>query len=407
MDIRIIPRKLSGTISSVPSKDEAHRKLICAALSPASVPVSTVKNISFSENICTTLDALKAIGARFQIVGDSVMFHSFYPVKDAVVIDCHDSKETLMLILPVVCCFESINATFMGNDSLIDESLENLLDFLSTKGIEVNYSGKMPFSVKGEFPSGENYVDSYSNISGLLLALPHNETDSMIIVSKKNSSRAYSDMSTEILREAKILTAFANGIYIIRGGQPYGLVETEVGGDFSLASNFVVANAISSNVKVTGLDAMSPQPEKAIFEIIRKTQSSDCKAFSLDASDYINLVPILAVYACYLTGTSRISGIKTDFNDCSKLIKATCDMINSVGGKANAFTDSIEIEGVKKLTGGIIDSYSDYRIVLAGAILSTMCADTVLIKKCECIAKNYPTFFDDFRKLGGIAEFEF
>lgn len=406
MDIRIIPRKLSGTVSSVPSKDEAHRKLICAALSAEKIPHSTVKNVSFSEDICATLDALKAIGAGFEILGNSVMFHSFDPYGD-VTIDCHDSKDTLMLILPLVCCFDTITATFIGNNSLIDESLEDLISFLSTKDITFEYDGKMPFTVKGSVPSGECYANSYSNMSGLLLALPHNETDSMIIISQKDSTRAYSDMSTEILREAKILTAFANGIYIIRGGQKYSLVETEVGGDFLLASNFVVANAIASNIKVTGLDAMSSQPEKVIFEIIRKTQSSGYKAFSLDACDFINLVPILAVYACYLNGKSRISGIKTDFGDCSKLIRSTCNMINSVGGKATVFTDSIEIEGVKKLRGGTVDSDSDHRIVLAAAVLSTMCQEPVVIKKGECVTKYYPTFFDDFRKLGGIAEFEF
>jgi 3-phosphoshikimate 1-carboxyvinyltransferase len=33
MDIRIHPSPLSGTVSAVPSKSDAHRLLICAALS--------------------------------------------------------------------------------------------------------------------------------------------------------------------------------------------------------------------------------------------------------------------------------------------------------------------------------------------------------------------------------------
>lgn len=80
-------------------------------------------------------------------------------------------------------------------------------------------------------------------------------------------------------------------------------------------------------------------------------------------------------------------------------------MINAVGGKATAFTNSIQIEGVKKLKGGTVDSHSDYRVAMAAAILSTMCQDAVIIKNIECVARKYPTFFDDFRRVGGIADY--
>ncbi len=402
MDIKITPRKLSGTVKALPSRSEAHRKLICAAISAEKTP-SKVRNVSFSEDVCATLDALKAIGSSFEIVGNSVVFYDFKPFGE-VTINCRESKATLMFMLPLVSCMHAIKATFTGGEMILDESIEDLITLLKERGIKCDYNGKMPFTVQGPIPSGEYYATSYANLSGLLLGLSHNYTDSMIFVKNKNSSHAYTDMTMQVLRDAKILTAFANGVYIIRGGQPYLLSDTDIGGDFELASNFVVANAISSNIRVTGLDAMSSQSEREIFEIVRTTQSGNCKAFTLDAKDYISLVPILAVYACSLNGTSRINGIKADFADCKSLIDATCAMINSVGGKARAFTDSIEIEGVKRIHGGVVDSFNDYRIVLAAAILSTMCQETVTIKRFECITKHYPTFFDDFRRLGGIAD---
>ncbi len=404
MDIRIIPRKLLGTVTAVPSKFEAHRKLICAALSSERGTTSTVRNVNFSDDVCATLDALKAAGAHFEIVRNNVIFYSFDPVRE-VFIDCRESHETLMLMLPFVCCFDKINVTFSGSEALLDEDFESLLKLLSIKDIEFNYNGKMPFSVKGEFPSGEHYADNYSCIMGLLLSLPHNDTDSMIIISSKDSSRAGAALTADILKEAKIPTAFANGVYIIRGGQRYSLADTEIGGDFSLAANFVVANAISSNIRVTGLDAMSSQPEKVIFEIIRNVQASDCKGFNIDVNDIITLAPILAVYACSLHGTSLLTGIKTDYSDCSGYISRICEMINAVGGKATALTNAIQIEGVKKLKGGTIDTHSDYRVAMAAAILSTMCQDTVIIKNIECVARKYPTFFDDFRRIGGIADY--
>ncbi len=402
MDIRITPRKLSGTVKAPPSCSEAHRKLICAALSAERTP-SKVRNVSFSEDVCATLDALKAVGSSYEIIDNSVVFYDFKPSGE-VVIDCRESKPTLMFMLPLVCCLYSVTATFTGGEMLLDESLDDLINLLKDKGVQCDYKGKMPFTVQGPIPSGEYYPNSYSNISGLLIALCHNYSDSMVVIKNKDSSHSYPDMTVEVIREAKILTAFANGIYIIRGSQNFALSDTDVGGDFELASNFVVANAISSNIRIVGLDAMSPQSERSIFEIIRNTQSNNCKAFNIDISNYLSLLPILAVYACSLSGTSRISGIKADFIDCTSFIKATCDMINSLGGNARAFTDHIEIEGTKRLRGGVVDSCNDYRIVLAAAILSTMCQEPVVIRHFECIARHYPTFFDDFRRLGGIAD---
>ncbi len=407
MDIRIIPRKLLGSVTAVPSGYEAHRKLICAALSSERIPSATVRNVSFSDEVCTTLDALKTVGAKFEIVGNSVVFYSFHAANEAH-IDCRESKETLMLMLPFVCFFKRLDATFSGSEALIDKHFKALVKLLSEKGIEFIYhgeEGKMPFTVKGDYPSGENYIDTYTSITGLLLSLPHNNTDSMIIVTSKESSRAGADLTAEVLKEAKIPTAYANGVYVVRGGQSYSMADTEIGGDFSLASNFVVANAISSNIRVTGLDAMSAQPEKVIFEIIRNVQSSNCKGFDIDAKEILTLVPILSVYACSLNGKSRITGIKADYDDCKEYIERTCEMINSLGGKAISLPNAIEIEGVKKLKGGVVNSHSDYRISMAAAILSTMCQEPVIIKDIECIARKYPTFFDDFRRLGGIADY--
>ena len=59
MDIKIIPRKLSGSVTPPPSKSIVHRLLIAAALSGG---ISTLENIDFSEDIAATLRCLRAMG---------------------------------------------------------------------------------------------------------------------------------------------------------------------------------------------------------------------------------------------------------------------------------------------------------------------------------------------------------
>ncbi|MBQ5390451.1 MAG: 3-phosphoshikimate 1-carboxyvinyltransferase, partial [Clostridia bacterium] len=44
---------------------------------------------------------------------------------------------------------------------------------------------------------------------------------------------------------------------------------------------------------------------------------------------------------------------------------------------------------------------NDHRIAMCAAIASQCASGNVTVRGAECVNKSYPTFFDDFRKLGG------
>ena len=71
MNVRIEKSIARGRVQAPPSKSYAHRLLICAALSMGE---SRVDNLSFSEDIYATLDCLSALGAKFKIEKNSVIF---------------------------------------------------------------------------------------------------------------------------------------------------------------------------------------------------------------------------------------------------------------------------------------------------------------------------------------------
>lgn len=402
MDISIRPSKLSGNITAVPSQAEAHIKLICAALSNG-----TVHNVPFTQEVCCTLDALKELGSEYDFVGDSIVFRGFIPNPNPTFC-CGESTKVLVYFMCLCCaCRVDMNATFTGSDKLPRELISAIADVLKEHGVTCDYNGELPFTVKGSLGSGEftvpaKYADEI--VSGLLVALNRNNTDSFIAVLGSDYSKSDIELTVDILRESKIMSACADDIYIVRGDQNYRLYDTYIGGDFSLASNFVVANFINSNVRVSGLDAMSAQSEKVIFDILRRIQSSGNKSFDLDCSELSNLVPILAVYACSLKGISYLKNVKGNGVGETVNVELICQMINSVGESAKALDGGIEIVGLKELKGGVIDCCFEHRVVYAAAILSTLCTDTVIIKNAECVTKPYASFFDDFRRVGGNAE---
>ena len=54
-----------------------------------------------------------------------------------------------------------------------------------------------------------------------------------------------------------------------------------------------------------------------------------------------------------------------------------------------------------RFTGGIVDAVNDHRIAMAAAIAATNATAPVTILGAQCVAKSYPTFWDEFTRLGG------
>ena len=62
MDLQITPKKLSGAVTPPPSKSQAHRLLIAAALAEGE---STLHNIALSQDIEATLRCVTALGGSW------------------------------------------------------------------------------------------------------------------------------------------------------------------------------------------------------------------------------------------------------------------------------------------------------------------------------------------------------
>ena len=60
----INPSVLSGEVSAIASKSDAHRSLICAALSDVPTKVQMATD---SEDISATVDCIRSLGARVHL----------------------------------------------------------------------------------------------------------------------------------------------------------------------------------------------------------------------------------------------------------------------------------------------------------------------------------------------------
>ena len=167
----------------------------------------------------------------------------------------------------------------------------------------------------------------------------------------------------------------------------------------SQAAFFVTANALGSEIEIEGLNHNSLQGDKAILDIVKNAKGN---AFNVDASQIPDLVPILTVLAAFSNGTSHITGCERLRLKESDRLAVMALELNKLGAKVTENSDSLTVEGVEKIHGGVCDSHVDHRVPMSLAIASTRSTEPITINGAECVSKSYPNFFEDFKALGGI-----
>ena len=377
MDILIQPSILNGTIHSIPSKSQAHRAMICAALSGQPELVSIEKP---SEDLIATKQALGML-------------------QGAGAADCRESGTTLRLLVPLAAAL-GLDVTFTGEGRLPRRPMEPLLSLLTQHGIRFSRPA-LPFRLSGRLQNGRYEIPgniSSQYISGLLLALPLLEGDSELILTTGLESSAYVDMTLDCQKRFGIRIGDKEKGWIIPGNQTYRAPSSfSVEGDWSNGAFWLAASALGSEVEVLGLSEESLQADRRIRTILDRGETDT------DVREIPDLVPILAVLACGKKETTVLRNcgrLRLKESDRIASVKA---MIRSLGGRIRSDGNDLIIDGTGSLAGGTVDSFGDHRIVMASAIAAMICREPVLIREAQAVSKSYPDFFTDYNTLGGNA----
>ena len=214
-------------------------------------------------------------------------------------------------------------------------------------------------------------------------------------------------------------------IYRIKGGQRYILPEKcIVEGDWSNSAFWFAVGVLGDEpLAIEGLNPNSLQGDRRIFDILREMGAEvyaiidndkavfeayplgdkALKAIVLDAENIPDLVPLIAILACFTDGKSEITGIKRLRLKESDRLLAIEELIDGLGGSFKTHEDVIEISGLgagAMLRGGEVSCFDDHRIVMSAAVSSLRCREDVLIDNAFAVNKSYLGFFDELDRLG-------
>ena len=392
MDVTISPRRLAGELTVIPSKSQAHRLLICAAFSDNPTLLQCSET---NRDIEATADCLAALGARIIRTDSGYTVFPVETVPERAILNCRESGSTLRFLLPVAGAL-GVDAVFTMEGRLPQRPLSPLWEEMERMGCALSRPTADTVRCTGKLHPGTYSIDggvSSQYITGLLLALSLLEGPSFLEITGKTESRPYIE-----------LTKAAISLF---GGDPEhpgeqklhspGTVSVE--GDWSNGAFFLAANELGSHLNLHGLDMVSPQGDRAILEILPLLRGGTPR---ISAADIPDLVPILSVAAACNHG-AVFTDIRRLRMKESDRVASVIAMLESLGGRAEADENTMTVFP-SRLTGGTVDSCNDHRIAMSAAIAATVCTGSVTILGAQCVSKSYPSFWEEYRRLGGNYE---
>jgi len=402
MDVRIVPKTLRGSVTPPGSKSMTHRLLIAAALGGG---VSTVENVSFSEDIEATLRCLTALGGRWERAGGSSLRVAGCGARPFGVLprfDCGESGSTLRFFLPIALAVCG-GGIFSGGGRLLERPLGPYLALFDERGIFHEQRGGV-LTVRGSLTPGEYRLPgdvSSQFFTGLLFALPLLPGPSRIVSTTEIESRDYILMTADALASAGANPAelLENPGFFAVSPFAYRPFIRTVEADWSQAAFWYAANFLDCGVKLDGLNPNSIQGDRIVSDLYWKLARPGNTV--MDVSSCPDLLPPLAVMAAFRAGETRFTGgARLRLKESDRLTSVAA-MLSALGGEVQELPDGLAVRGKPRLAGGTVDGASDHRVVMAAAVAAAACDAPVTILGAEAVSKSYPGFFDDYKRLGG------
>ena len=364
--IRLEPGPRRGTMRVPVSKSHAHRVLVAEFL--AGRTAFLAPRADDCEDVLATKRCLLALAAR------------------SGVLDCGESGTTRRLLGPVAAAI-GIAAEWKMEGRLASRPQ---IEYGASLAAGVH---ELPGDVSSQFASG------------LLFALPLLEGDSEIAFSTPLKSRGYVDMTLAVLGDYGVEAEETPRGFRVRGGQRYVAPEgpPRIEGDWSSAAFILAMAALGSEVGVSGgcaeLRGDSLQPDRSAKDMLQALSAGG--DMSLDVDERPDLFPVLSVVAAAGKGRVRFTGTRRLRLKESDRVAAMGDVLGRFGARSFAGDGFFDVFGTGgSFRGGSFKSFSDHRVAMSVAVGATRAESPVEIDDATCAAKSFPTFFEDFERLG-------
>ena len=411
------PRRLAGDIRLPGDKSISHRAMILNAVAEGEARVS---GLSTGADVASTAGCLRALGVPIEdgrVIGRGLDGLC----EPAGPLDCGNSGTTMRLLAGLLAG-RPFTVTLLGDESLSQRPMERVAVPLRLMGAHADTE---PLRVGGDGPlHGIEYVSPVASAqvkSALLLAALSAVGPTRVV--EPSPTRDH----TERMLQAMGAPVTRDGTAVTLNGPVGGLrsLDVPVPRDLSAAAFWLIAASLhpqghvclpSVGVNPTrtavlevlagcGIEVarLKPHMEGAepVADLVTGT-AGEPRAFQVggaQAAELIDELPVLAVAATRLPGTSRITGAAELRVKESDRIAAIARGLSAMGGDITELPDGWEIRGPRYLEGARVCSGGDHRVAMALAVAGLLADGQTEIEESECVDISYPAFWGDLEMM--------
>lgn len=405
------------------SKSYTNRALILACLANGK---SYLKNASDSDDTHLLVKGLNQLGFSVKFVDSTIEVNggveSILPKK--VTIDIGPAGTVMRFLTGLISAIPGLEVELRGSERMHQRPIADLVDALRQMGAKIEYLGTAgcpPLKIIGEKLRGAkvslNGNVSSQYFSALMLTASLYENPLEINVVGTQTSASYIDMTIKSLKDFGVnLENDAYQNYKVNNLEVPKAIEYLVEGDASGASYFWGLGALTAeNVRVYNLSIDSIQGDIKFLDImkemgceVRHSNSAipwtevkginNLKAVETNMDLLPDTAQTLAVIASFAEGNTKITGLHTLRHKETDRIQAVVNELRKSGIETRATDDSLEVIGGQP-RAATYDTYEDHRMAMSFALISAR-LDNIIINEPEVVNKSFPTFFNEFQRLG-------
>jgi 3-phosphoshikimate 1-carboxyvinyltransferase len=409
-------RKLEGAIRLPGDKSISHRALILGAVASGR---SSVRGLSPGADVQSTIACVRALGAEVDgayVVG-SGMDGLKAPDRP---LDCGNSGTTMRLLAGLLAA-QAFESELTGDESLSRRPMDRVCEPLRRMGAQASWP---PLRVGGVTQlRGIEYtmpIASAQVKSAILLAGLYAQGATTVVEPVK--TRDHTElMLSSMGADVKVDGARAQ----VSHAERLEPLDIDVPGDFSAAAFWLVAAGLLQGSRLR-LESVGLNPTRTAFADILRASGWEIDASpvraeggepvaDLDvrparstrpiqvsdgvAAEMIDELPVLAVAATQIAGTSLIGGAAELRVKESDRLAAIEEGLSAMGADIVARDDGWTINGPRRLEGARVRSLGDHRVAMALAVAGLLADGTTEIEDAECVDISYPGFFDHLEYL--------
>ncbi|MFZ7165291.1 3-phosphoshikimate 1-carboxyvinyltransferase [Avibacterium avium] len=417
---------VEGEINLPGSKSLSNRALLLAALAKGT---TQVRNLLDSDDIRHMLNALQALGVKYQLSEDKRECEiegvgGAFQWQGGLSLYLGNAGTAMRPLAAALCLKGEVPAEVIltGEPRMKERPIKHLVDALRQVGANISYlesEGYPPIAIQNSgLKGGKVQIDgsiSSQFLTALLMAAPLASGDMEIEIIGDLVSKPYIDITLAMMKDFGV-TVRNDGYrtFFVQGNQSYispkrYLVE----GDASSASYFLAAGAIKGKVKVTGIGKNSIQGDRLFADVLEKmgakitwgedfiqAEKGNLKGIDMDMNHIPDAAMTIATTALFADGETVIRNIYNWRVKETDRLSAMATELRKIGAEVEEGEDYIRIQPLPldQFQPAEIETYNDHRMAMCFALVA-LSNTPVTILDPKCTAKTFPTFFEEFAKI--------